>query len=183
MHEVSIPYIDTKNIGYLINGFITEITNKYGPTLELNMLIAGGSAIVIKHKFRSTVDIDTDIKCNHAVKGSINKAAEKLGVPSDFMNEDFTKSNSYSRKLWDNAIHIKSYGRNINIYVVDDIDQLCMKIVSGRPKDDADIRMLTEKLKERGVKAVLVNNRLNELYGGRVSFSRKALSYVSRRLR
>lgn len=183
MHQTDIPYIDKNNIGKFINSFISEVANKYGPTLELKMLIVGGSALAIKYGFRVTVDIDTDIKCNHSVKGSINKTAEKLGIPNDFINEDFTTSDSYSRKLWDNAILLKQYNANISIYVVSDLDQLCMKIVSARIKDDADIRMLTEKVRANGVKYGQLENRLKELYKGKVAVSARWLRYVKGRLR
>lgn len=183
MHQTDIPYIDKNNIGKFINSFISEVANKYGPTLELKMLIVGGSALAIKYGFRATVDIDADIKCSHSVKGSINKAAEKLGVPSDFINEDFTTSDSYSRKLWDNAILLKQYNTDISIYVVSDVDQLCMKIVSARIKDDADIRMLTEKVRANGVKYTHIEERLKELYKGKVAVSARWLRYVKGRLR
>lgn len=183
MHEASIPYININNIEYLVDCFIIEVANKYGQAVELRMLIVGGSALALKYGFRSTVDIDTDIKCSHSVKGSINKAAEKLGVPSDFINEDFTRSKSYSKHLWENAMILKQYTPNISVYVVSDVDQLCMKIVSARRKDSNDIRMLTEKVRANGVKYGQLENRLKELYKGKVAVSARWLRYVKGRLR
>lgn len=180
MHQTNIPYIDKSNIEQFISSFISEVTNKYGSTLELKMLIVGGSAIAIKHGFRSTVDIDTDIKCNHSVKGSIKRTAERLGIPSDFINEDFTASDSYSRKLWDNAILLRRYNANISIYVVNDIDQLCTKIVSARVKDNVDIRKLSEIVCRQGYTFSDIENRLSELYGGNVEIKKVYINAVRR---
>lgn len=183
MHEASIPYININNIEYLVDCFISEVVSKYGQAVELRMLIVGGSALALKYGFRTTVDIDTDIKCSHSVKGSINKTAEKLCIPSDFINEDFTRSKSYSKHLWENAILLKQYTQNISVYVVSDVDQLCMKIVSARRKDSKDIELLTEKVMAKGVKYRQIENRLKELYNGKVAVSARWLRYVKGRLR
>lgn len=58
-----------------------------------------------------------------------------------------------------------------------------MKIVSARIKDDADIRMLTEKVMAKGVKYRQIENRLKELYNGKVAVSARWLRYVKGRLR
>lgn len=167
MHETDIPFIDQYNIDMLITEFLSEVTHRHGEHTELKMLIVGGSALAIKHGFRGTVDIDSEIRCRHPVKDCIESAAEKLGIPKDFINENFMKSSSYSRHLWDNAVIVKQYG-NISVYVVSDTDQLCMKMVSARNKDIKDMLLLAEKAVRAGIRFSDVEARIQELYKGTV---------------
>lgn len=174
MHETTIPYINSGNIDNIIREFIVEVMNKYGNNIELNMLIVGGSALAIKYGYRGTVDIDSDIRCGKSIKQCILNVASKLNIPKDCINEDFCKSNSYSRRLWDTAILIKKVN-NVNVYVVSDLDQLCMKITSGRVKDKTDIMFLCDALVKSNVRFYMVEKRLEELYLGTVKIKRDAL--------
>ena len=142
MHETTIPYIGKDNIQTFINEFINEVMMVNGINTELNMLIVGGLALDIKYGYRSTVDIDSEIRTRANIASCIKNVSQRLGIPKDFINEDFMKSHSYSRHLWDMAVLVYRVN-STSIYVVSDIDQLCMKIVSGRTKDINDILVYT----------------------------------------
>ena len=105
-----------------------KLLDRYRNTVgSIKILIVSGSALVLKYNFRATVDIDTDIKFRHSLKGSIDNVAKYYNIPSDWINQDFCKSTSYSKKLWDNAIPVDVLRGFMEIYVVSDLDQLCMK--------------------------------------------------------
>lgn len=131
-HLTNVPYINNLNIDYLVNCLNNELLYRYGSNLSsFDILIVGGAALALKYAYRSTVDIDADIRFQHELTSSINQVAMKNNIPIDWINQEFMKSTSYSRNLWKNAIYYKSFGF-INVYVVCDLDQLCMKAVSGR---------------------------------------------------
>ena len=76
-------------------------------------------------------------------------------------------SDSFSYKLFDNAILYKTIGDYLDIYVVDDIDLYCMKIVGLRPKDVEDMNSIAPKLKVKGVTVEDIENNFERLYGSK----------------
>ena len=59
------------------------------------------------------------------------------------------KSYSYSRYLWNYVVPVSQY-RNVRVFVVNDVAQLVMKLVSGRNKDMDDIDFFGELLYKTG---------------------------------
>lgn len=151
-HITDIPYIDNTNIDYLISCLNTELVRKYQNNISgFDILVVGGAALALKYAYRSTVDIDADIRFQREITSSINNVAKLNNIPTDWINQDFMKSASYSRNLWMHAIPYKSFGY-INTYIVNDLDQLCMKAVSGRVKDVPDIVFLCDKVMNMGIR-------------------------------
>lgn len=100
MHKTDIPYINNSNIVALIAQLYVELYNKYGESLpEIRVLVVGGSALALKYAFRSTVDIDADIRFSGEITSSINRVAVNNNIPNDWINQDFMKSESYSRRI------------------------------------------------------------------------------------
>jgi len=150
-HLTTEEYLNKTNITKLINEFCFELVNnidyfQYDNTIKI--LIAGGSAIAIRTGQRNTCDIDADIKCRVSIKDSIIKIAKKHKIPNDWINQDFTSSPSYSRYIWQDAILIKKENSKINsniaveVYIISELTQLCVKASAGRRKDIRDIRVI-----------------------------------------
>lgn len=176
MHKTTVPYIYKDNIKWLVNEFLKEFGVKY-PNVSLKMLIVGGSALAIKYGIRGTVDIDADIKTEKGIKRLIKSVADRLGVYDDFINCDFMYSTSYSKHLWSDAILL--YKNTLyEIYVVSDLSQLCMKIVSGRRKDYEDLKCILFSLIQKGYRFGQVERRLEELYNDRVAVNLRFKRYV-----
>lgn len=53
----------------------------------------------------------------------------------------------------------------LEVYIVDDLDLYCMKLVSFRPKDIQDIETLSESLKANQITYKDVVDNINHLYG------------------
>ena len=64
------------------------------------------------------------------------------------------------------------------VYVVSDLPQLCMKIVSGRNKDVSDLRYLTGILIKSAFRYSQINKRLEELYNDMVAVNLRFKRYV-----
>lgn len=72
VHSTDIPYIDRGNIDYLILELSNSLFRKYSNSLvDFNILIVGGSALALKHGFRSTVDIDADLRFRNEITSCI----------------------------------------------------------------------------------------------------------------
>ena len=96
------------------------------------------------------------------------------------MNSDVIKSYSYSRRLWDNSIFYSKIC-NVNIYVVCDLDQLCMKATAFRQKDKKDINYLIKVLKYSGFTFDMFLNRYDYLYVGTVPMRSGSKNYIEKR--
>ena len=59
----------------------------------------------------------------------------------------------------------KSFGDTLEVYIVDDLDLYCMKLVSFRPKDVQDTEVLASTLKERNITFKDVCSNFIRLYG------------------
>lgn len=72
----------------------------------------------------------------------------------------------------------------LDIYVVDDIDLYCMKIVGLRPKDVEDMNSIAPKLKVKGVTVEDIENNFERLYGSKYHLinDEMKLMYVNMKL-
>lgn len=180
-HLTNTPYINNQNLINFLSVFAEELLKNYGGNLPVvDMLVVGGGAIALKHSFRDTVDIDADIRFSGNVSNSIISTASRCGIPVDWLNQDFMKSYSYSRRLWDNAILYTVLYNYMRIFVVSDIDQLCMKIVSGRKKDTLDIKLLVMSCIQSGIRLSDVMKEFYYLFGGTVQYKQSVFVIVKR---
>ena len=139
MHEAEYPYIYRENATIYLDYLSKLIYNRYG-NVKVDMLIAGGSAIILKHNFRpASEDIDSYIDSSVDISNEIYDVAVTYGITSDWLNSDFTKSKSFSPRLLRNAEFYRNFNGILNVFVVCDLDLICMKLVSFRDKDISDL--------------------------------------------
>ena len=103
-------------------------------------------------------------------------------VHEDWLNDDFRGSMSFSKYITTDAILMRKVGA-VTIYVVSDLTQLCMKATSTRKKDNDDVIALAYKLRDTGCTMEAINNRLLQLYGGKVNTNKSSLKRVERILK
>lgn len=178
MHSTNTPYIFNNNVGSFITSFLAEY-NRLNPGIAVDVLVVGGSALAMKYGFRGTVDIDAEIRARNSTKEAIANVSKAMNIPNDFINEDFMKSNSYSRHLWDDAVFVYQSGLN-RVWVVSDISQLCMKLTACRRKDMDDISFLLERVYQQGYGYQNIVDRFNQLYGGYVKPKPAGVNLVKR---
>lgn len=93
------------------------------------------------------------------------KVAIKHKLPEDWINADVMHSGSFSYVLFDHAEIYRKYGNSLIVYVADNLDMYCMKLVSFRPKDIQDMNTLRKSLIEKGITVQDVENNFKRLYG------------------
>lgn len=179
-HLTDIPYIGQFNIDKLLADLNSAMVRQYGDTLDpFSMLIVGGAALAVKYDFRMTVDIDADVRFSRKLQDAIDMVAKYEHIPTDWLNYGFMNTNSYSKRLWNNALPYKVFGF-ISVYIVNDLDQLCMKSTTSRDKDLKDIKFLISKLVVSGYKYSDYINEFLFLYGDSVKPSYKFKSRIER---
>ena len=99
-----------------------------------------------------------------------HSVSEEYNLPDDWINADAMHSDSFSFALFDNAVLYKMYKEILEVYVADDLDLYCMKLVSFRPKDIQDMEILSESLKEKKITKEKVVNNFIRLYGDEYYF-------------
>jgi hypothetical protein len=90
--------------------------------------------------------------------------AKKYSLPEDWINADVMHSDSFSYKLFDKAQLYKVYEDILEVFIADDLDLYCMKLVSFRPKDVQDMEILSDDLKNKGISSKDVYANFNRLY-------------------
>lgn len=174
MHQTTIPYLKNKSINkYLERLSEILIANNLG---EHNILIVGGAAMALRSRYsgRATVDIDICLREQNRLYDCCLQVAKEYSIPTDWVNADVMHSESFSYRLFENAVPYKVYNNILAVYIASDIDLLCMKLVSFRPKDMKDINKLIKTLLKNGITYEEVENRFNYLYGSLYLLNRKS---------
>lgn len=133
---------------------------------RVSVWIAGGAALALKYSLRGTVDIDADISFAGDVNKSIRKVARKCRLETDWLNQSFTTIATFSRRLWEDSIYYTTLQGYLDVYLVSDLTQLCMKLIAGREKDLSDISYLTQCCYNQGISYEAVLYRFKYLYSG-----------------
>ncbi len=168
----------------LTNFFITkEATDKFFYELAkeykkktrfpLEIIIVGGGVIIINYSFR-LMSQDIDALFNYKddyVKQCIYKVAEKMHIPSDWLNDDFIKSDSYTPKIRQYSMFYKTYSQVLTVRLVEREYLIAMKLVAASTReykyDHSDIVGVLKEEKNKGnpVTREEINSALMNLYG------------------
>ena len=163
-HLVSEEYLNKKNIEEYLAALAQKIIQ--AGIGKHKILIVGGAAMALKFRDeRSTVDIDICYREQNSLYECCRLVSEEFSLPEDWINADVMHSDSFTYKLFDNAKLYRSYKDILEVFVVDDLDHYCMKLVSFRAKDIQDMDVLAEQLSSNGVTKEDVINNFNRLYG------------------
>ena len=163
-HSVNKEYLYRENIDEYFEALAKEI-NKKGIG-QHRILVVGGAAMALKYQDgRSTVDIDICFRKQNDLYSCCQIVAKEYNLPDDWINADVMHSDSFSYRLFDKAVLYKVYAEILEVYIADNLDLYCMKLVSFRPKDIQDMEILSESLKKDGITSDDVFDNFNRLYG------------------
>lgn len=181
-HQTNIPYLDKKQIDLyfevLADKILAAAIGKH------KILIVGGAALAVKYEnTRSTVDIDICFREQNKLYDCCKEICKEYNLPDDWINADVMHSDSFSYKLFDNASLYKKYN-DLEIWIVDDIDLYCMKIVSFRPKDIQDMVIISNFLHKKGIRISDIEDNFLRLYGSKYHLlnDNRKLQYVRMQL-
>jgi hypothetical protein len=79
-----------------------------------------------------TNDADAIINASSVMRESINFVADKLNLPSDWLNDDFKRSASYTDKLVSVSKYYRTFSNIISVRTIDAEYLIAMKLMSGR---------------------------------------------------
>ncbi len=170
-----------------IDLFLQELAKEYERLTHRNgdaeIVIAGGGAIVINHDFRnSTQDIDAWIEAGSTMKDAILHVADKFDLPSDWINTDFSRTESFSGKLSEVSQYYKTFSNRVQIRVVPDEYLVAMKLVAARDykHDYSDVAGVIRDNAELGTPLTReqIEAAAKTLYGTPERISKKAWAFL-----
>ena len=115
----------------------------------------------------------------------VNQIKEKYGLPNDWINTDFTKTESYSDKLIQYSSYYATYSDILEIRTIKDEYLLAMKIKSARnyKHDLSDISGIATELSRKRNKPVILNDikkAVKDLYRNEDAVSKETYEIVDK---
>ena len=134
------------------------------------MTIVGGAAILINYGFRQmTNDIDAVFQAGSAMKEAADTVAEEYNLPANWLNSDFTFTNSYTDKLVYFSEPYKTFSNILHVRTISGEYLIAMKLMSGRiyKNDLSDILGVLTAQREKGKEISLpqIIKAVEDLYG------------------
>jgi len=138
--------IDKRKLVYYINLIDSKLE---GYTKKINMYCAGGTALTLGEKKISSYDMDfvvshEDFRTLSSITAEI-EYKEKVRI--DLMPEGEHVDYFLPPDCKDYAKKVGLF-KNLNLYILSDLDILIMKALAGREKDYEDIRGIVRKIKK-----------------------------------
>lgn len=157
------------------NILLTELGKElqYHSTLSkrFSFCIVGGGALTLAWGMRRmTTDLDVVFNKSHEedarlVHDCAIRVAKRLGVSTSWCNDIVTLSSSFTPAILVYCVPYKSFGC-LDVYTIGLDFLFCMKFVSGRQKDSADLHFLYHLMQQNGVLVTktLMNNLCKKYY-------------------
>ena len=147
-----------------------EFRKLNGTKMPAEIILIGGAAILANYGFREvTYDIDAVIASSSSMKEAINHVGDKFGLPSGWLNTNFTKTSSFSRKLPQISVFYKTFSNIITVRLVSAEYLIAMKLMSGRQYkyDLSDVVgiLLEHQRKGNPISKDKIENAISVLYG------------------
>jgi len=109
------------------------------------------------------------IFASSAMKDAINKVGDELGLPNGWLNADFTKTKSFSTKLFEVSSFYRTYSNVLTVRTVTSEYLVAMKLMSGRKykNDLSDIVGILYEHQQKDVPITekAIDHAVRKLYG------------------
>lgn len=174
------------NIDEYLKALAKEYRRLNGKSIPAEIILVGGASVIANYNFRGmTTDIDAIIRASSAMKEAINNVGDKYHLSNGWLNTDFTRTVSYSAKLYEHSKWYRQYSNVLNVRTISAEYLIAMKLCSGRryKKDMSDIVGILLEHQKRGLEISMadIDKAIISLYGSwdKVStYSRNFIEYV-----
>ena len=158
-----------KNLDTYLKELAKEYRHLGGKSMPAELVLIGGASVLINYGFRDmTTDIDAVIQAASTMKDAINHVGERLGLPNGWLNEDFTRTDSYTPKLAQYSIYYKQFYGVMTVRTISSEYLIAMKLKAGRQyKNDLSdiVGILAEQQKEGDPITIdMIHNAVTDLY-------------------
>lgn len=140
-----------------IDEYLKKLAKRFrklnGTKMPAEIVIIGGAAVLLNYDFRQkSQDIDAIIQASSAMEEAINQIREEEGLPNDWINSDFRKTNSYSTNLRLYSKYYKTFSNIVEVRIISGEYLIAMKLMAGRQykHDLSDVIGIIAGEKEKG---------------------------------
>ena len=181
---MSTNKIDKEGLELYLKELAKILKKKSGGDASCEIVIVGGASIVLNYSFRlSTMDIDCTDNSGILMNDVIGEIAKKYNLPSNWINTDFIKTKSYSKKLNLYSQFYKSFSNGtLNVRTIKDEYLIAMKLVSARKykNDYSDIYGIVNELRKNKKEITIeqVENAAINLYGSLDCVNKEAYRFL-----
>ena len=158
------------NIDLYLKELSREYRKQVGKAMPAELILIGGAAVLINYGFRDmTTDIDALIHAASGMKDAINRVGDRFSLPNNWLNADFTNTNSYSPKLSEFSVYYKTWSNVLMVRTIAAEYLIAMKLRSGRQykSDLSDVIGILFDHEKRGTPITLeqIRKAVDDLYG------------------
>ena len=157
-----------------IDLYLKEVAKAYrklvGKDFPAEVVLIGGASILVNYGFRGmTTDVDALIHASSGMKDAINQVGDKFDLPNGWLNSDFTKTHSYTPKLYQYAAYYRTYANVLTVRTIAAEYLIAMKLCSGRQykNDLSDVLAILAEHEKRGTPITMeqIQAAVQNLYG------------------
>lgn len=122
-----------ENIDLYLKELAKEYRKQVGKKKPAELILVGGASVLINYGFRDmTTDIDAYIAAASAMKDAILQVGDRFDLPKGWINDDFTKTESYSVKIQECSDYYKAFSNVLTVRTVSAEYLVAMKLKAGR---------------------------------------------------
>ena len=157
-----------------IDLYLKELSKEYrkliGKGMPAELILIGGAAVLINYGFRDmTTDIDALILAASGMKDAIHRVGDRFDLPNDWLNADFTHTDSYSPRLAEFSVYYRTWSNVLTVRTVAAEYLIAMKLRSGRQykSDLSDVIGILYEHEKRGTPVSMeqIKKAVEDLYG------------------
>ena len=157
-----------------IDSFLKELAKEYrkqvGKAIPAELILIGGASVLVNYGFRDmTTDIDALIHASSAMKDAIRSVGDRFSLPNNWLNADFTQTDSYSPKLAEFSVYYKTCSNILTVRTVSAEYLVAMKLRSGRQykSDLSDVIGILAEHEKNGtpLRIEQIQKAVSDLYG------------------
>ena len=157
-----------------LDTFLKELAKEYrrqvGKSVPAEITLIGGAAVLANYGFRDmTTDIDALIRAASAMQDAIIRVGDRYQLPGGWLNDDFTKTASFSPRLEAFSTYYKTFSNVLTIRTMTGEYLVVMKLRSGRQykSDFSDVLGVLAEHEKRGTPISMerIRQAVTDLYG------------------
>lgn len=171
-----------------IDTYLKEVAKEYrrqiGKRMPAEMILIGGASVLVNYGFRDmTTDIDAVIQAASVMKDVINNVGDRFHLPNGWLNQDFTRTESFSPNLSRFSEYYKTYSNVLTIRTVAAEYLIAMKLRSGRQykSDLSDVLGILAEHEKKGAPLTLerIRTAVSDLYGNWESLPEASQNFIT----
>ncbi|MBR5717710.1 MAG: hypothetical protein IKX16_01670 [Clostridia bacterium] len=170
-----------------LDRYLNELSKEYkklgGRKVPVDIVLIGGAAVIESYGFRDmTTDVDAIVPAASIMKDAIGRVGSRFGLPEDWLNADFIRTDSYSPRLYAHSVHYRTFSQVLHVRMVTGEYLIAMKLRAGRQykNDLSDIVGILAEHEQKGspIDFEMIDRAVIELYGGWERFPEHSLTFI-----